>query len=306
VETRFEPEPVRAEPRFHADTVQKAVALAQRLQNERRETLSLGEIDQIAAEIGIDPSILRQALNAIAEKEAREAGAAEAVLGQMTANNHQMTAQNMAMRRQRQGVVVLSTAAMVGFLLLTIVGLRSRSQMAPYPPQPPRMVVAQTELANGGFEAGPAAVTTAPAGSDLIPGWTVTDGPVTYHPRGVAGANSGALELGPRGRVRQLFQTQPGQFYRLTVRVSGVPKNVASMGRVGIVIGGFSTDAAAFTPAKGAGEPQWIEGVLPFRAEESGTTVELSTQNRSGEDGSPVIDSVTLTPTGPNYMPLSP
>ncbi|MGV3721073.1 MAG: DUF642 domain-containing protein, partial [Actinomycetota bacterium] len=141
-------------------------------------------------------------------------------------------------------------------------------------------------------------------GSETIPGWTVASGNVTYLMNPPAGGSSAALQLGEGGSVRQLFQTVPGQVYRLTVRVSGAPTNVNTMGRVQIVVGNVSTEAGAFTPAKGLGDPKWHEGALQFRATDSGTTVEITRQNRSGEDGSPIIDDVTLTLGDPRSMPL--
>jgi len=289
---------MRAEPRFHTDTVQKAVALAQRLQNERRETLSLSEIDQIAAEIGIDPSILRHALDAIAQKEA---AAAAAVRSQMTV--HGATAK----QNRRAPVIALSAALFFGVVLMPWLYLRA--SMEP-PPEPPRMVapqvasqVAPAAISNGGFELGPAQATTISAGSEALPGWSIMSGQATYLP-GAVGANSpGALQLGEGGSVRQLFETQPGQSYRLTLRVSGVPKNVNIEPRVEVLIGNISTEVKAFTRPRASGEVKWTEGILPFRAGSTGTSVVIT--NRSPAiDGTPIIDDVTLTPVTGSHFPM--
>lgn len=69
----FEPEALRSEPRFHPDTVQKAVALAQQLEQERRETLSLAQVNQLAEELNLDPVVLQQALARVSADEARQA-----------------------------------------------------------------------------------------------------------------------------------------------------------------------------------------------------------------------------------------
>lgn len=75
MQSGFEPEPLRSEPRFYPETVQKAVALAQRLEQERRETLSLEQVNQLAEELNLDPQVLRQALARVSADEAQQAQA---------------------------------------------------------------------------------------------------------------------------------------------------------------------------------------------------------------------------------------
>jgi hypothetical protein len=55
-----------SEIRFDYETVQKAAALAVRIQEQRRDLLTLEEIDVLGAEVGIDPSCMREALNTLA------------------------------------------------------------------------------------------------------------------------------------------------------------------------------------------------------------------------------------------------
>jgi len=58
------------EPRYDAATLRKVAALAERLQNERRESLSAREIENIGTEVGLEPSFVREALaRVVAEQE---------------------------------------------------------------------------------------------------------------------------------------------------------------------------------------------------------------------------------------------
>ena len=50
------------EPRYDAETLRKVTALAQRLQAQDRETLTAQEMEQIGAEVGLNPNFMRKAL----------------------------------------------------------------------------------------------------------------------------------------------------------------------------------------------------------------------------------------------------
>lgn len=50
------------EPRYDAETLRKVAALAQRLQSDRQETLSVHEMEKIGAEVGLKPVFIRKAL----------------------------------------------------------------------------------------------------------------------------------------------------------------------------------------------------------------------------------------------------
>jgi class 3 adenylate cyclase len=51
------------ENRYDEATVQKAIALAARLQDQHRETLTVAQVQAIADELGIDPAFVRQSLD---------------------------------------------------------------------------------------------------------------------------------------------------------------------------------------------------------------------------------------------------
>lgn len=58
-----------AERRYSRETLQKVVELAARLQEEGQEELSVGEIEAIAAEVGLEPVFVRQALAQITAEQ---------------------------------------------------------------------------------------------------------------------------------------------------------------------------------------------------------------------------------------------
>ena len=70
MQARFTTDEEAAERRYRPETVQKAAALAAKLQQERRETLSATEAEQLAEELGIEPELMRQALATVARSEA--------------------------------------------------------------------------------------------------------------------------------------------------------------------------------------------------------------------------------------------
>jgi len=52
----------RGEPRYDGEALRKVTALAQRLERERHDTLSAREIEEIGAEVGLDPAFIRTAI----------------------------------------------------------------------------------------------------------------------------------------------------------------------------------------------------------------------------------------------------
>lgn len=57
------------EPRYDAATLKKVATLAERLQQESRETLTAGEIERIGSEVGLQPAFVRAALAQVAAPE---------------------------------------------------------------------------------------------------------------------------------------------------------------------------------------------------------------------------------------------
>lgn len=119
----LEPEPLRSEPRFHPETVQKAVALAQRLEQERHETLSLDQVNQLAEELSLDPQVLRMALARVSAEEAQQTSVqAQAPL---------------AVRRNQGPLPWLLLMFTLGLAFLLLVGGYFAVSVAPAPPLTP-------------------------------------------------------------------------------------------------------------------------------------------------------------------------
>jgi hypothetical protein len=62
---------VALEPRYDAETLRKVTALAARLQSQKQETLTRGEMEAIGAEVGVDPTFVRQALQTVGAGQAK-------------------------------------------------------------------------------------------------------------------------------------------------------------------------------------------------------------------------------------------
>jgi hypothetical protein len=106
------------------------VALAQRLEQERRETLSLAQVNQLAEELNLDPLVLRQALARVSADEARQA-VTQAQTRSAAPQHH-----------GRRALVALALAFLLEIGLL-LFGYAS-SQVAP---PPPTMVPVQPVMA---------------------------------------------------------------------------------------------------------------------------------------------------------------
>lgn len=122
----LEPEPLHNNPRFHADTVQKAVALAQRMEHERRETLSLDQVTQLAEELNLDPQLLQQALAQVSAEEAKRA---------LSEVQTPVTAQK---QRQLRTEWILLVIALLLAIPLLFIGYFTASAVAP--PAPPTAI----------------------------------------------------------------------------------------------------------------------------------------------------------------------
>ena len=49
-------------PRYDAETVQKIIALAEKMQTQHRETLTAGDIENLGRDVGVEPEFVRRAL----------------------------------------------------------------------------------------------------------------------------------------------------------------------------------------------------------------------------------------------------
>lgn len=62
------PQPADTTPRYDEKTAQEAIALAARLQDEHRETMTVAQVEAIAAEVGVEAQFVRAALAKVEAK----------------------------------------------------------------------------------------------------------------------------------------------------------------------------------------------------------------------------------------------
>lgn len=281
MQSQFQTNP--AERRYRPETVQKAAALAARLQEERRETLSQAEVDELAAEIGLDPKLMRQALEAVAHTEG--------------------TVPVARKRRSPFSLGLVCCASGVSFLiLLSLLGaVRAARQSSPAlvstPPVQASILTGGSLLHNGDFEAGVmGGKRKFFPGSSSLPGWTVENGTISLLASG-AGAGGHALQLGEVGRIQQIFRTVPGQIYRVTLSLSGEPGAAGRLHRVEVQAGNSAMTPSTFTEPGTGKTGAWETTSFNFRAEDVGTPLTIATAPPEGTGaGAPIIDDVRVEP----------
>jgi len=287
MQSQFQQEPNETERRYRPETVQKAAALAARLQEEHRSTLSQVEVDEMAAEIGIDPKLMRRALDVVARSEATTV---------------------MPVQRRNSlrpiGIACLTSGLFLIFFISLFVLRASSYASSPatvvMTPAPTTSPVSGPVIQNGNFEAG--AVTEGSQkianGSRSLPGWIVDGGGVTRL-SGVPSAGNHVLRLGETGRIQQVFRTVPGQIYRVTVSLSGEPGEVGRLHRIQVQAGNSSTTSSVFTEPGTGRSGSWEQAAFSFKAEEVGTNVIIAPGPNDGTGaGKPLIDDVRIEPVG--------
>lgn len=283
MQSQFQTEP--AERRYRPETVQKAAALAARLQEERRETLSEAEVGELAAEIGIDPKLMRQALEMVARTE-------------VPASTSLRPRKSLA----PLGIACLSSGLFLLLFFASLVGIRSAPQASPVMVMTPSGVpvgspVSGPLLQNGNFELGAASGKgKIAAGSSGLTGWTVENGEVSLLAN-VPTVGGHALRLGEASRIRQIFRTEPGQIYRVTVSLSGAPGATGRLHRIEAQAGNSSMTPSTFTEPGTGRTGSWASPSFNFRAEEVGTPLTISTAPNEGAGSSaPIIDDIRIEP----------
>jgi len=288
MQSQFQLEQNEAERRYRPETVQKAAALAARLQEDRRGTLSQAEVDEMAAEIGIDPKLMRQALDTVAQSEAA----------------------TVAPTRSRGSLVPLGIACIAsGFFLVFLIlifwlrqsaSVSSPMSMPMTPPVEAGTLVSGPLIQNGSFESGAPASTKAQKlspGSRSLPGWTVSAGEVLRLPTtSVPGGH--AIQLGENGGIQQLIPTVPNQTYRVTLSLSGQPGEIRRFHRVLVQTSNTSATPSIFTEA-GTGITKWEQRSFEFRAENDATLLTFTPgPNDELGPGVPIIDNVSVESLG--------
>jgi choice-of-anchor C domain-containing protein len=162
---------------------------------------------------------------------------------------------------------------------------------------PPGVVLAGNLLKNGSFEEGsdPGAWRTLAAGSEALPGWTVSHGTVDV-PGTVARSAQGnrCLDLNGKspGGVQQTFNTVPGQNYRVSFDLAGHPFG-PPITKVRVAAAGRRADFAFDSTGRTFGDLGWVCEAWEFTATASITTLSFSSLDTPGSCG-PFLDNVAV------------
>ena len=285
------------ETRYDLETVKRAAALAVKLQESRQNSLSQAEVDAMAAEAGIDPVCMRQALHAVRQEQALSLG----------------TQRTVSPRKARASVALAIGAILaVMFFVLGLYSLRSESvapaaMAAEVLPVAPIPAIATTPTSvdtplkkntqkptktkkNG---------TELKWGSTALPGWKVANGRVRY--LRLPGTSDGALALGRNGKVEQLIPTVPGASYRLTYEISGEVGPEARLHRE--TVEAVCTDNSTITQASSAfasGGPapgNWTQSHMDFQARDVAMRIDLGSKQPADGTNLPILRNIRVEQT---------
>jgi uncharacterized protein DUF642 len=290
----FQEPPGAAEVRYDAETVQKAAVLAARLQREKERTLSLQEVDALAAELNIDAGCMRQALSVVRREQGEKPRAAGLIAGLL-------------------GMSLAAGSLAIGLLLLSYLTTSVSTTSVPTPVAAaevvplnwaePQVRPTRSLLKNGSFNTGPGLTGSRvlKTGSHALRGWTVVSGSVGYIRRpGSTSATDRCVILGVEERLRQTFRTVPGRTYRIILHMLGKPGPAARTHTLVVSAGNVSWSQSCFTDAAGEGRPTWEHHEMDFVAEDIGTTLNLTANlNRNGEASELILDNVSVVPVQP-------
>ena len=155
-------------------------------------------------------------------------------------------------------------------------------------------------IVNGGFEKG-AEVHTGflplQKGSEAIPGWEVTRGPIDLihgYWKSARGERSVDLNGSPgAGGVKQTIATKKGSRYRVSFRLAGNPGGPAE--KEVIVEAGETKRSFTFdSTGKTREEMGWIAFDFDFTATAEKTDIEFFSNVPAAEDSGPAIDDVCV------------
>ncbi|HEU4753942.1 MAG TPA: DUF642 domain-containing protein [Armatimonadota bacterium] len=264
------------EARFDRETVARAAALAERLQEERKDGLSLAEVDALAAELGIDRHCMRQALRLLSHRKEQERA------------RHSLVPLLVGTVGAALGAVFL------GMLLL--LGVRAARESASVATPAAPVEAAAPAVLNGGFESAALSRgrTEFKPGSTGLEGWTVVSGAVRLE-SGRASQGARSLALGASGVVRQMFRTEPGRRYRVLFDLSGEQGRIPQIHRVTATVDGYTVHGSAFTEPLGHGTPRWETVQVEIAPQEPGSVLQIQAED-AATGSRPLIDNVRLEP----------
>ena len=121
------PAPVSSNaPRYDAETVQKIIALAEKMQTQHRETLTAGDIENLGRDVGVEPEFVRRALAHI------EKAQMQPVLVSAGTRRREVSRRSLSLSRltRRQRATVLVPVALYTVLMPLIMETISPSDNA--------------------------------------------------------------------------------------------------------------------------------------------------------------------------------
>lgn len=171
---------------------------------------------------------------------------------------------------------------------------------------------------NGGFEGCVGNVFDVPAGSTLIPGWTVSVGTIDWEgpPPGGWAPSQGSCSIDLVGQavvggISQTFDTVAGTAYQVSFDLAGNFGALPTVKPLSVTVAGTTHDYSFDTTGKTASNMGWTRQTFTFVATGSSTTInfvsDLTGQPGPGNAGA-AIDNVAIAPAGTgsttNAIPL--
>ena len=161
---------------------------------------------------------------------------------------------------------------------------------------------------NGSFERGPIGpcnIFNIPAGSTLIPGWTVSVGNIDWEgdpPCGwVASNGRKSLDLvgdaaGGIGGIQQTFDTVPGETYKVAFALAGNYGGLPVVKPLAVTVNGVTRNYTFDTTGKGQFNMGWTRITFKFVASSTTSTISFvsDTSALGGTNAGAAIDNVVV------------
>lgn len=288
------------ETRYDLETVKRAATLAVKLQESRRESLSQAEVDAMAAEAGIDPVCMRQALHAIRQEQARTIGSQRSVTPRKAGASVALGV----------GLIFAVGLFVPGFYLMRSASVAPPPVMAaevlPVAPTPAVTTEATLPSAhpmkNGVLTASGAVRSGAllSAGSTAIPAWKILSGQACY--LRLPGSGQGAVALGPNTWFEQLIPTVTGATYRLRYELAGEAGPEARLHRVTAKViqpnhAETRQEASVFTESGATGPTGWTVHEMEFQAQDVAARISFGNSQSADGTNMPVIRNIQVEQT---------
>jgi choice-of-anchor C domain-containing protein len=158
---------------------------------------------------------------------------------------------------------------------------------------------------NGSFDVGAPAtfVFDIPAGSTLIPGWTVSVGTVDWITNNwVSSQGTSSLDLVGSfavGGVAQTFDTVPGTTYVVAFDLAGNPGGPPVVKPLAVTVNGVTSNFTFDTTGRTGAAMGWTRHSITFTATGTSSTIAfVSDVTGTGTNAGAALDNVTITAQG--------